>query len=34
MLKVYRVTVVADIMPGGGGGGALGEVFCTIEELK
>lgn len=30
-LKMYRVTVVADVMPGGG---ALGEAFCIIEELK
>lgn len=29
--KIYRVTIIADIMPGVG---AAGEAFCTIEELK
>jgi hypothetical protein len=31
MAKVYRVTIIADNMPGGG---PAGEAFCTIEELK
>lgn len=31
LLKVYRVTLIADVMPGVG---IAGEAFCTIEELK